>query len=100
MQFESLNIKSTRFFPGIIWIQQANGELFTFDPSKKNVKTLERPSKEQFVCMGVCEEAVWGLNEEGKIFIRSGIASHCPQGAKWCDLDLKQLGKSEICSYI
>jgi hypothetical protein len=48
--------------------------------------------------MGVCEEAVWGLNEEGKVFIRSGIASHCPQGAKWCDLDLKQLGKSEICS--
>jgi len=50
--------------------------------------------------MGVCEEAVWGLNEEGKVFIRSGIASHCPQGAKWCDLDLKQLGKSEICFYI
>lgn len=81
-------------FLGLIWAQQPNGEIFTFTPTKKKIRTEQRPPKGMFVCMSVCEEAVWGLNEDGKVYIRSGIADHCPEGAKWCDLDLKQLGMS------
>ncbi|CAC5385613.1 TECPR2 [Mytilus coruscus] len=81
---------------GLIWAQQPNGEIFTFTPTKKKIRTEERPPKGQFVCMSVCEEAVWGLNEDGKVYIRSGIADHCPEGAKWCDLDLKQLGDAHL----
>ncbi|CAG2193665.1 TECPR2 [Mytilus edulis] len=81
---------------GLIWAQQPNGEIFTFTPTKKKIRTEQRPPKGMFVCMSVCEEAVWGLNEDGKVYIRSGIADHCPEGAKWCDLDLKQLGEAHL----
>lgn len=77
---------------GLIWVQQPNGEIFTFTAAKRSVKTVEPPQRGQFICLSVCEEAAWGLHENGNVFIRDGVAEHCPEGAKWFDLDLKQLG--------
>lgn len=38
-----------------------------------------------------CQDAIWGLDSLGQIFIRT-LSSSCPTGMHWTKLDLSQLG--------
>ena len=83
------------YLQGLIWAQQPNGAIFTFPPQAGKVTEVSQPAQEMrpFVCMSATSEAVWGLTNEAKVYIRKGMASHCPHGLTWVSLDLMQLGE-------
>ena len=45
-----------------------------------------------FVRLCAIPDSVWGLVENGDIYIRQGVTKHYPQGHRWIKLDLRQLG--------
>lgn len=44
-----------------------------------------------------CQDAIWGLDSLGQIFIRT-LSSSCPTGMHWTKLDLSQLGMTFLLS--
>ncbi|KAJ8308825.1 hypothetical protein KUTeg_013699 [Tegillarca granosa] len=83
---------------GLIWTQQPNGDLFTFSPDSDKCNMVSQPLNHAFTCLAACEEAVWGLSNEGQVYIRAGIRSSCPQGTDWTKLDTSQLGDVQFIS--
>ena len=82
------------FISGLVWTQQPNGAIFAFPPQMGKVTEVSQPRQDMspFTCLSAATESVWGLTREGHIYIRTGMASHCPHGLKWVNLDLMQLG--------
>ena len=77
-------------FPGMVWAQQVNGELYAIAPDSSDASLVASPV---FVSYSVNSHTVWGLTSEGEIYIRTGMGPHCPLGVDWTTLDLSQLGE-------
>ena len=84
-------------FPGLIWAQQPNGEIFSFSPSLLHPTEVIPPEPGlAFLSLSATEEAVWGVLPQGMVAVRAGMAPHCPHGLKWELQDLQQLGKLRL----
>ncbi|XP_077865720.1 tectonin beta-propeller repeat-containing protein 2-like [Saccoglossus kowalevskii] len=83
---------------GLVWALQPNGEVFCFPPSSRKPTPVIPPLNIMFSYISATPDAVWGLCCNGIIFIRGGMAEHCPQGVSWKPLDLSQLGSVHIIS--
>ncbi|XP_067682961.1 tectonin beta-propeller repeat-containing protein 2-like [Haliotis asinina] len=79
---------------GLVWAQQPNQELYVF-PADTRKATLISPSP-MFKSMHAGPIAVWGLDNDGNVWVRAGMGPYCPQGATWAELDLSQLGDSQL----
>ncbi|XP_046579933.1 tectonin beta-propeller repeat-containing protein 2-like isoform X3 [Haliotis rubra] len=79
---------------GLVWAQQPNQELYVF-PANTRKATLISPSP-MFKSMHAGPIAVWGLDNDGNVWVRAGMGPYCPQGATWAELDLSQLGDSQL----
>ncbi|XP_041353427.1 tectonin beta-propeller repeat-containing protein 2-like [Gigantopelta aegis] len=79
---------------GQIWAQQPNGELFTFSAST-SPGTWVTPSP-LFMSLHAGPTSVWGLDDTGNILVRAGMGPYCPGGSNWSELDLSQLGDSQL----
>ena len=77
-------------FPGMVWAQQVNGELYAIAPDSSDASLVASPV---FVSYSVNSHTVWGLTSEGEIYVRTGMGPHCPLGVDWTTLDLSQLGE-------
>ncbi|XP_021379917.1 tectonin beta-propeller repeat-containing protein 2-like isoform X1 [Mizuhopecten yessoensis] len=84
---------------GLVWCVQPNGDVFTLSTSTGHTKNVESPSpRHRLVGLSACPEAVWGLTENGFVFIRDGVRPDHPQGTEWVKLDLLQLGDVHLVS--
>ncbi|KAL5007962.1 hypothetical protein ScPMuIL_013543 [Solemya velum] len=84
---------TSSFDNGVMWIQQPNGDVFTFPTDTCKITSISRPSlNEQIKCLSVCKQAIWAVTESGKVYIRDSVWPHCPEGSSWVGLDLSQLG--------
>ncbi|XP_064621989.1 tectonin beta-propeller repeat-containing protein 2-like [Lineus longissimus] len=82
---------------GLVWAQQPNGEIVYISVENKSCTTAAIPGLHiPLACCSVAKDAVWALCEDGKIYVRSGIATHCPWGFSWIELDLAQLADKQI----
>ncbi|KAK6181171.1 hypothetical protein SNE40_009090 [Patella caerulea] len=79
---------------GLVWAQQPNGDIYTFPADTRVPSTV--PSSPAFTCLSACRLAVWGLTDDGRVYARSGMGPYCPQGSKWSQLDLSQLGDAHL----
>ncbi|XP_071079116.1 tectonin beta-propeller repeat-containing protein 2-like [Haliotis cracherodii] len=79
---------------GLVWAQQPNQELYVF-PADTRKATLISPSP-MFKSMHAGPIAVWGLDNNGDVWVRAGMGPYCPHGATWAELDLSQLGDSQL----
>ena len=80
---------------GTIWAQQPNSDLVCFTPNKTGrISSITPPEPGQtFVCLHSVASTVWGLLENGDVYIRQGVTMHYPQGHRWVKLGLVQLGR-------
>lgn len=84
---------------GLVWCVQPNGDVFTVCPSTGSTQSVENPSpRYRLVVISACPDAVWGLAENGDVFIRGGVRPDCPRGTEWVKLDLLQLGDVQLMS--
>ncbi|XP_060077875.1 tectonin beta-propeller repeat-containing protein 2-like [Ylistrum balloti] len=84
---------------GLVWCVQPNGDVFTLSPTTGHTQSVENPApRYRLVGLSACPDAVWGLTENGFVFIRGGIRPDCPQGTEWIKLDLLQLGDVHLMS--
>ncbi|XP_078591910.1 tectonin beta-propeller repeat-containing protein 2-like isoform X1 [Branchiostoma floridae x Branchiostoma japonicum] len=81
---------------GLLWALQRNGEVFCFPPDSRKPTMIRPPPDVYLQYMSSSKEAVWALSNSGILYIRDAISMHCPQGARWADLDLSQLGDVQI----
>ena len=108
VRFLSLQLAHALFnYAGCVWAQQPNGSIFVFDPdrSAKHLKMFEIDSPAPHSAQGALSLCVggafvWILMPSGRVYVRGGIYENCPQGIKWSNLDLMQLGPSKFMSYL
>ncbi|XP_054827106.1 tectonin beta-propeller repeat-containing protein 2 [Eublepharis macularius] len=80
-----------------LWLRQSNKDLFCvshqnpqFHPS-----TVQLPLDAEMVHYSACQDAIWGLDNLGQVFIRT-LSPTCPTGMHWTKLDLSQLGAVKL----
>ncbi|XP_077997561.1 tectonin beta-propeller repeat-containing protein 2-like [Glandiceps talaboti] len=81
---------------GLVWALQPNGEVFCFPPNTRKPTPVIPPLNVMFKYISATSESVWGLSVNAGVYIRAGMAPHCPQGISWKPLDLSQLGNVQL----
>uniref|UniRef100_A0A669PG00 Tectonin beta-propeller repeat containing 2 n=1 Tax=Phasianus colchicus TaxID=9054 RepID=A0A669PG00_PHACC len=82
-----------------LWLCQSNKDLFCVSDQSPQFRpsTVQLPPEAEMVHYSACQDAIWGLDSIGQIFIRT-LSSSCPTGMHWTKLDLSQLGAVKLIS--
>ncbi|KFQ98948.1 Tectonin beta-propeller repeat-containing protein 2 [Nipponia nippon] len=82
-----------------LWLCQSNKDLFCVSDQNPQFRpsTVQLPPDTEMVHYSACQDAIWGLDSLGQIFIRT-LSSSCPTGMHWTKLDLSQLGAVKLIS--
>ncbi|XP_075007144.1 tectonin beta-propeller repeat-containing protein 2 isoform X3 [Calonectris borealis] len=82
-----------------LWLCQSNKDLFCVSDQNPQFRpsTVQLPPGAEMVHYSACQDAIWGLDILGQIFIRT-LSSSCPTGMHWTKLDLSQLGAVKLIS--
>ncbi|XP_062351618.1 tectonin beta-propeller repeat-containing protein 2 isoform X4 [Cinclus cinclus] len=82
-----------------LWLCQSNKDLFCVSDQNPHSRpsTVQLPPEAEMVHYSACQDAIWGLDSLGQIFIRT-LSSSCPTGMHWTKLDLSQLGGVKLIS--
>ncbi|XP_042669261.1 tectonin beta-propeller repeat-containing protein 2 [Centrocercus urophasianus] len=82
-----------------LWLCQSNKDLFCVSDQSPQFRpsTVQLPPETEMVHYSACQDAIWGLDSLGQIFIRT-LSSSCPTGMHWTKLDLSQLGAVKLIS--
>ncbi|KAM7109977.1 tectonin beta-propeller repeat-containing protein 2 isoform 2-T2 [Ciconia maguari] len=82
-----------------LWLCQSNKDLFCVSDQNPQFRpsTVQLPPEAEMVHYSACQDAIWGLDSLGRIFIRT-LSSSCPTGMHWTKLDLSQLGAVKLIS--
>ncbi|XP_054236640.1 tectonin beta-propeller repeat-containing protein 2 [Indicator indicator] len=82
-----------------LWLCQSNKDLFCVSDQNPQFhpSTVQLPPEAEMVHYSACQDAIWGLDSHGQIFIRT-LSSSCPTGMHWTKLDLSQLGAIKLIS--
>ncbi|XP_053393854.1 tectonin beta-propeller repeat-containing protein 2-like isoform X2 [Mercenaria mercenaria] len=85
---------------GVVWAQQPSSDIFAFSPDRQTCCSIPGPRKRGtgilFVCLSVCIDALWGLTDDGEVFIRTGMSDLESKGTGWSQLDLSQLDDRQL----
>ncbi|MGH0187131.1 UNVERIFIED_CONTAM: hypothetical protein FKN15_023811 [Acipenser sinensis] len=75
-----------------LWLRQSCKDLFCISDHNPQFRpsTLQLPPDVEMVQLSACQDAVWGLDTHGSVYIRS-LSKSCPSGMHWTRLDLSQL---------
>ncbi|KAL8168933.1 UNVERIFIED_CONTAM: Tectonin beta-propeller repeat-containing protein 2 [Gekko kuhli] len=76
-----------------LWLRQSNKDLFCVSDQNPQFhpSTVQLPLDAEMVHYSACQDAIWGLDNLGQVFIRT-LSPTCPSGMHWTKLDLSQLG--------
>ncbi|XP_057253073.1 tectonin beta-propeller repeat-containing protein 2 [Pezoporus wallicus] len=82
-----------------LWLCQSNKDLFCVNDQNPQFhpSTVQLPPEAEMVHYSACQDAIWGLDSLGQVFIRT-LSSSCPTGMHWTKLDLSQLGTVKLIS--
>ncbi|KFQ18440.1 Tectonin beta-propeller repeat-containing protein 2 [Merops nubicus] len=82
-----------------LWLCQSSKDLFCVSDQNPQFRpsTVQLPPEAEMVHYSACQDAIWGLDSHGQIFIRT-LSSSCPTGMHWTKLDLSQLGAVKLIS--
>uniref|UniRef100_A0A672TIQ1 Tectonin beta-propeller repeat containing 2 n=1 Tax=Strigops habroptila TaxID=2489341 RepID=A0A672TIQ1_STRHB len=82
-----------------LWLCQSNKDLFCVSDQNPQFRpsTVQLPPEAEMVHYSACQDAIWGLDSLGQVFIRT-LSSSCPTGMHWTKLDLSQLGTVKLIS--
>ncbi|KFW91971.1 Tectonin beta-propeller repeat-containing protein 2, partial [Phalacrocorax carbo] len=82
-----------------LWLCQSNKDLFCVSDQNPQFRpsTVQLPPEAEMVHYSACQDAIWGLDSLGQVFIRT-LSSSCPTGMHWTKLDLSQLGAVKLIS--
>ncbi|XP_034623829.1 tectonin beta-propeller repeat-containing protein 2 isoform X5 [Trachemys scripta elegans] len=82
-----------------LWLCQSNKDLFCVSDQNPQFhpSSVQLPPDAEMVCYSACQDAIWGLDKQGQVFIRT-LSPSCPAGMHWTKLDLSQLGAIKLTS--
>ncbi|XP_010213533.1 PREDICTED: tectonin beta-propeller repeat-containing protein 2 isoform X2 [Tinamus guttatus] len=82
-----------------LWLCQSSKDLFCVSDQNPQFhpSTVQLPPEAEMVHYSACQDAIWGLDSLGQIFIRT-LSPSCPTGMHWTKLDLSQLGAVKLIS--
>ncbi|XP_060685235.1 tectonin beta-propeller repeat-containing protein 2 isoform X1 [Hemiscyllium ocellatum] len=82
-----------------LWLGQSNKDLFCISDQNPEFRpsTVQLPPDVEMVQISASHDAVWGLDLQGNIHIRT-LSENCPSGMHWTKLDLTQLGSIKLSS--
>jgi len=89
-----------------IWLQQSSGSVFYLFTSPgatsrgrlqevvgpATVDDLWTANSVTFSTFSATPDALCGLMTDGRLFVRTGMGSHCPTGVSWSPVNLPDLG--------
>ncbi|KAJ6661900.1 hypothetical protein lerEdw1_013071 [Lerista edwardsae] len=80
-----------------LWLGQSNKDLFCVSDQNPQFhpSTVQLPPDGEMVQYSACQDAIWGLDHLGQVFIRT-LSPNCPTGMHWTKLDLAQLGAVKL----
>ncbi|XP_069494200.1 tectonin beta-propeller repeat-containing protein 2 isoform X2 [Ambystoma mexicanum] len=83
----------------LLWLSQSNKDLFCVSDQNPQFRpsTVQLPQEAEMLHFAACQDAVWGLDAFGRVFIRT-LSKSCPTGMHWTRLDLSQLGAVKLVS--
>lgn len=76
-----------------LWLGQSRKDLFCIWNQDLQMRplTVQLPADVEIVQLSACRDALWGLDQHGRVHIRT-LTANCPTGLHWTPLDLSQLG--------
>uniref|UniRef100_A0A6Q2Z782 HPS5-like beta-propeller domain-containing protein n=1 Tax=Esox lucius TaxID=8010 RepID=A0A6Q2Z782_ESOLU len=82
-----------------LWLGQSKKDLFCVwdQDGQMHPNTVQLPQDIEMVQLSACRDALWGLDQHGRVHIRT-LSASCPTGMHWNLLDLSQLGKVRLIS--
>uniref|UniRef100_A0A8C3SZR1 Tectonin beta-propeller repeat containing 2 n=1 Tax=Chelydra serpentina TaxID=8475 RepID=A0A8C3SZR1_CHESE len=82
-----------------LWLCQSNKDLFCVSDQNPQFhpSSVQLPPDVEMMCYSACQDAIWGLDKQGQVFIRT-LSPSCPAGMHWTKLDLSQLGAIKLTS--
>ncbi|XP_028914385.1 tectonin beta-propeller repeat-containing protein 2 isoform X1 [Ornithorhynchus anatinus] len=82
-----------------LWLCQSSKDLFCISDQNPQFRpsTVQLPPDAEMVTYSACQDAIWGLDSLGQVFIRT-LSKSCPTGMHWTRLDLSQLGAIKLTS--
>nr|XP_006632369.1 PREDICTED: tectonin beta-propeller repeat-containing protein 2 [Lepisosteus oculatus]XP_015205760.1 PREDICTED: tectonin beta-propeller repeat-containing protein 2 [Lepisosteus oculatus] len=82
-----------------LWLGQSCKDLFCISDQCPQFRpsTVQLPPEVEMVHLSACQDAVWGLDTRGRVYIRT-LSKSCPTGMHWTPLDLSQLGRVKLSS--
>ncbi|XP_074069245.1 tectonin beta-propeller repeat-containing protein 2 isoform X3 [Macrotis lagotis] len=77
-----------------LWLCQSTKDLFCVSDQNPQFRpsTVQLPPDTEMIAYSACQDAIWGLDSFGQVFIRT-LSKSCPTGMHWMRLDLSQLGE-------
>ncbi|XP_051834288.1 tectonin beta-propeller repeat-containing protein 2 isoform X1 [Antechinus flavipes] len=82
-----------------LWLCQSAKDLFCVSDQNPQFRpsTVQLPPDTEMIAYSACQDAIWGLDNFGQVFIRT-LSKSCPTGMHWMRLDLSQLGAIKLIS--
>ncbi|KAL0969727.1 hypothetical protein UPYG_G00231480 [Umbra pygmaea] len=82
-----------------LWLGQSKKDLFCVwdQDGQMHPTTVQLPQDIEMVQLSACRDALWGLDQHGRVHIRT-LSTSCPTGMHWNLLDLSQLGQVRLIS--
>ncbi|XP_020826769.1 tectonin beta-propeller repeat-containing protein 2 isoform X4 [Phascolarctos cinereus] len=82
-----------------LWLCQSAKDLFCVSDQNPQFRpsTVQLPPDTEMRAYSACQDAIWGLDSFGQVFIRT-LSKSCPTGMHWMRLDLSQLGAIKLIS--
>ncbi|XP_056667206.1 tectonin beta-propeller repeat-containing protein 2 isoform X3 [Monodelphis domestica] len=82
-----------------LWLCQSAKDLFCVSDQNPQFRpsTVQLPPDTEMIAYSACQDAIWGLDSFGQVFIRT-LSKSCPTGMHWMRLDLSQLGAIKLVS--
>ncbi|KAB5562495.1 hypothetical protein PHYPO_G00018440 [Pangasianodon hypophthalmus] len=83
-----------------LWLGQSRKDLFCIWDQDLQMRplTVQLPADVEIVQLSACRDALWGLDQYGRVYIRT-LTANCPTGLHWTPLDLSQLGHVRLLSF-
>ncbi|KAJ7990937.1 hypothetical protein DPEC_G00292060 [Dallia pectoralis] len=82
-----------------LWLGQSKKDLFCVwdQDGQMHPNTVQLPQDIEMGQLSACRDALWGLDQHGRVHIRT-LSASCPTGMHWNLLDLSQLGQVRLIS--
>uniref|UniRef100_A0A8D0C9G2 Tectonin beta-propeller repeat containing 2 n=1 Tax=Scleropages formosus TaxID=113540 RepID=A0A8D0C9G2_SCLFO len=83
-----------------LWLGQNKKDLLCLwdQDAQLHPSTVQLPAEIEMVQLSACRDALWGIDSQGRIHIRT-LSPSCPTGIHWTLLDLSQLGNVRLVSF-